>query len=85
MGLKTDQKNFQNWQCVGITQIDFSSKNQTIPMKQSEEKWEKPNFKAFLRGLRVIRGIKKFPKNYKIANVQVFPRLTLVPKIRQFW
>ena len=37
-------KPFQNCQCVGFIYIDFSSKNQTIPMNQSEEKWEKPHF-----------------------------------------
>ena len=36
--------------------MDFSFKYQIIPMNQSEEKWEKPHFKAFLGGLRQIRG-----------------------------
>ena len=39
MGLKLI-KLFQKLQCVGITYIDFSSENQTIPMNQSEEKWK---------------------------------------------
>ena len=36
--------------------VGRETKNGTIPMNQSEEKWEKPHFKAFLRGLRGIRG-----------------------------
>ena len=42
-------KNFQNKFKIANVQvlsrlIDFISKNQTIPMDQSEEKWEKPHF-----------------------------------------
>ena len=32
-------------------------------MNQSKEKWEKPHFYAFLRGLRGLKGIKIIPKN----------------------
>ena len=41
-------KQFKNYQCVGIIQIDFSSGIQTIPMNLSEEKWGKPHFNPFL-------------------------------------
>ena len=34
--------------------------------------------------LKRIKGIKKFSNNFKIANVLVLSRLTLVPQIRQF-
>ena len=37
-------KQFQNSQCEAINYIDFSSKNQTIPVNPSEEKWEKHHF-----------------------------------------
>ena len=75
-------KPFQNYICVGIIQIDFSSENQTIPMNQSEEKWEKPHFEDFLRGLRGLKGIKTFPNNFQIANVKVLSMVTLVPTSR---
>ena len=39
-----------------VHRLRRETKNQTIPMNQSEEKWEKPHFKAFLRGLRGIIG-----------------------------
>ena len=45
-------KKFQNFQSVGITNNEFSVKNQTIPIHQSEENWEKSHFYAFLRVLK---------------------------------
>ena len=39
------------------------------------------HFKGIKGGLE---GIKNFPKNMKIANLQVLPGLTLLQKIRQF-
>ena len=38
-----------------LPKLQFSSKNQTIPMYKSKEKLRKPHFLAFLRGLRGIR------------------------------
>ena len=34
-------------------------------MNKSEEKWEKPHFQAFLRGLRGLKGDYKFAKQFK--------------------
>ena len=61
--------------------VGRETKNQIIPMNQSEEKSEKPHFLPFVRGLD---GIKNFPKNMEIANLYVLPRLTLLPKIREY-
>ena len=41
---------------LGLQRLRRETKNQTIPMNQSEEKLRKPHFLAFLRGLRGIRG-----------------------------
>ena len=49
-----------------VHRLRRETKNQTIPMNQSEEKWEKPHFYAFLRGLR---GIKYYPKKFLIFDV----------------
>ena len=38
-----------------VHRLRRETKNQTIPKNRSEEKWEKPHFHAFLRGLRGIR------------------------------
>ena len=39
-----------------VHRLRRETKNQTISVNQSKEKWEKPHFQAFLRGLRGIRG-----------------------------
>ena len=52
-----------------ITNIHFSSKNQNIPMNNSEEKLRKPHFFAFLRGLR---GIKNWSKISKLAMCRYY-------------
>ena len=44
----------------------------------------KKSGKTFLRGLRGLERIKNLSKNFKIFNVWVLPRLTSVPKNRQF-
>ena len=36
-------------------------------MNQSEEKWEKPNFYVFLRGLRGLEGLTLLQTIYKFS------------------
>ena len=52
-----------------VHRLRRETKNQTIPMNQSEEKWEKHHFLAFLRGLRGIRGHYEFSQKYENSQI----------------
>ena len=54
---------------LGLQRLRRETKNQTIPMNQSKEKWEKPHFYAFLRRFGGLEWIKIIPNNLKRANV----------------
>ena len=54
-GLKTFPK-YENSQCVGIIQIDFTATNYTIKMYQSGENLKNPNSFVILRRLKGILG-----------------------------